>query len=444
MLRPPAFRCLAVAAIAGIAGAGVRVDAQNEATRRRMIAATVRIINEHPVIVRGEETISTGSGVLLGHGEYVATNWHVVDANRDGRFDGPMTVAAIVDGKVRTTQATEVWHAEPLQRDVIILRLAEPFPYAAPSISLSAAQADQVWAVGFPGVSDDFTSGTGGRDQRMRELLQPTMNLGTIARVNESAANFGGARVIQHQVPLNHGNSGGPLFDACGSLVGLNVAITEAQGTNFSIHVAELDRGLRARGIPFTTTSHCDSQKETVTAGGTPWPIWLALALSMAVAGTALAMSMTPRGRAVVRQVSQRWSPSRAMPPVPTPQHVPPVPMPPPVPRASGGRLRCLSGEFAGLELEISDELITLGRDPMIRGLVFLSEPSSSISKRHCELRYDPAIGRVTLTDLNSSNGTFAADGSRLAPYAPRALRDGDRFYLASKSAMFELSQRGD
>jgi hypothetical protein len=325
------------------------------------------------------------------------------------------------------------------------MRLTEAFPDTAVSISLGVAQADQVWAVGFPGVADNFNSGSRERDQWFMEFLQPTINLGTVARVHDRAAMFGGAQVIQHQVPINHGNSGGPLFDVCGALVGLNFYATEAQGTNVAIHVSELERGLRENGIPFTTVSRCDPQRETLTAGGTPWPVWAALALSMAVAGTALALSMTPRGRAAVRQASVRWSPSRQIPPVPGAGSPPArggLPVPPQA--ANAARLRCLAGEFAGLDLEIGDEPIVLGRDPQLRGLVFLSDLSGSVSKRHCELRYEAAHGRVTLTDLDSSNGTFAADGSRLTPYLPRDLRDGERFYLASPEIMFELNQSGN
>jgi S1-C subfamily serine protease len=446
---------------AAVAGSVAPAAAQQDVLRRKMVAATVRVI---------VDPAGTGSGVILGKGNYVATNLHVITDGSTGRISSSIRVAAMVGGQVKVVSAREIWHAEPARRDVAILELAEQFTDAAPPMSLSAMQTDQVWAVGFPGVTDlarisDAGSATDGADAAQRtvrnffealthptpELLQPTVNLGTVARVHDTIRDFGGARVVQHQAPINKGNSGGPLFDNCGALLGLNVAKTDlsrateeiAQGTNFAIHTSEVQAGLRQLHIPFTSAPHCEPARES--EGGVGWPIWMALGLSLAVAVAALAITVTPRGRSAVRQVSQRWSPSRRMPEVPGRGAAPPIaPVPPPPPLEPHAQamygLRCLAGEFEGLDLTIGDEPVTIGRDPTLRGLVFTSDRSSAISKRHCEVRVDRARRQIMLTDLNSSNGTFLADGSRLTAYAARALHAGDRFYLASPDIMFELT----
>lgn len=452
------FRGLVCAAVIS-AAAPAPVSTQQSTLRKRMVAATVRVI---------VEPSGTGSGVLLGRGNYVATNLHVITDGSTGGIASGIKVAAIVDNRVKVVSAREVWHAQPGRRDVAILELSEPMSDTAPAISLSATQTDQVWAVGFPGVTDlarmNDTS-TSGDDPNApqqnaveqffdalrhptADLLQPTVNVGTVARVHDSIPDFGNARVVQHQAPINKGNSGGPLFDDCGGLLGLNVAKTDlsrateeiAQGTNFAIHSAELVTGLRELRIPYTPAGHCES---TAAPEASNWPLWLVMAVSILTAGAALVLAITPRGRAKVRQVSQRWSGSPAIPPVPNhhAHSIPPVPgyAPPTPPMAQGvGRLRCVSGEFAGLDVEVlRDDPITIGRDPTLQGLVF--DKSSAVSKRHCEVRYDLARRRLTLTDLNSSNGTFLAGGERLKPYVSRELRAGDRFYLASSETMFEV-----
>src|SRR5712691_1840980 len=125
MRSPHAARIGMLCSIAVTAAVGARVDAQNDTLRRRMLMATVRVVNMHKV--KGEDKIATGSGVLLGHGNYVATNWHVVDIDEDGQFDGPVLVGALVGGHVKVVEATAVWHASPASRDIVILRMDAPF-----------------------------------------------------------------------------------------------------------------------------------------------------------------------------------------------------------------------------------------------------------------------------------------------------------------------------
>ena len=47
---------------------------------------------------------------------------------------------------------------------------------------------------------------------------------------------------IQHTSPISHGNSGGPLFNTSGEVIGINtLTYTEGQNLNFAINVAEID-----------------------------------------------------------------------------------------------------------------------------------------------------------------------------------------------------------
>jgi len=428
---------------------GQNSAAQHDVLRRSMVSATVRII-----VAPG----GTGSGVVLGEGRHVATNLHVVSDPETGQISSDIRVAALVSGVVRVVPARVVWAAEPPGRDVAILELSQPFAGGvAPPLSVSATQTDQVWAVGFPGVTDltrirrsgGAEDPTGQAEQTRREffealqspnagLVEPTINLGTVARVHDSINDFGGARVIQHQAPINKGNSGGPLFDGCGAVLGLNVAKVDlsreteeiAQGTNYAIHVTEVQAGLRQLRIPFETAGRCELSETSSTSFG--WGVWGVLGLSLLVATTSLAIVLTPRGRKQIRQVTQRWTPSSA-PPVP-----PRLPLIPPVPGTTA-MMRCVEGEFAGLEFEVGNDAVSIGRDPSLRGIVLSGDAASGVSKRHCELRFDGNRRSLMLTDLASSNGTFLADGSRLTPYAPRALRVGDRFYLATPQTCFEL-----
>ena len=69
--------------------------------------------------------------------------------------------------------------------------------------------------------------------------LQSTVSAGVVSALGRSLRARGGRfidNIIQHTAPLNPGNSGGPLVDARGRLVGVNTAIiATAQGIGFAV-----------------------------------------------------------------------------------------------------------------------------------------------------------------------------------------------------------------
>lgn len=74
--------------------------------------------------------------------------------------------------------------------------------------------------------------------------------------------------------------------------------------------------------------------------------------------------------------------------------------------------LRGIAGAFAGQSLEITSELIVIGRSPRDASLVMPPE-ASRVSRRHCSLKLDSS-GRVVIRDEGSTHGTFVQSGSRI------------------------------
>jgi S1-C subfamily serine protease len=433
MMRFRFRQLVRVGAAAAAVAAAAPSYAQDTALRDRMTAGTVRII--HAI----DKGVVTGSGVLLGNGDYVATNWHVVDADGDDRADPGLRVAGLVNGRVQVMPATVVWEAQPHAKDIAILQLSSPFRAGtSPPMRFTAEEGEAAWAIGFPGVSDQvqLQGAQGVNDEAaFADMLRPTITQGSVSRIHLSVPSRGGAKAIQHQVPLNPGNSGGPLFDACGQLIGLNDMVFDAQGTNLSIHASELEPGLKQLNIPYTTASTCRP-----ASGASSGPVWTAMGAVLILALTALTLTLTHPGRQAVSDLKQRLT-RRAT--INDARDLAQgiqrgrgyIDRPPP--GRSQARIRCLSGEYQGLSISVDSRGMIIGRDPTVRGLVF--KRADTISKRHCELRWEPSRGAITLADLGSSNGTFLDDGTRLVPNVVRTLQPGQRFYLADRSATFEV-----
>ena len=170
---------------------------------------------------RGGETTregsSLGSGFLVSADGYIVTNNHVVAPR--GNADLTSITVSMVDG-------TE-YEAELVGRDaasdlaVLKIERSEAFPFVKFGDSTTTRVGDWVIAIGNP-----FGLGS-------------TVTSGIISAVYRNTGS-GGAydRYLQTDAAINRGNSGGPMFDLQGNVIGINNAILSPSGGNVGIGFA--------------------------------------------------------------------------------------------------------------------------------------------------------------------------------------------------------------
>jgi S1-C subfamily serine protease len=156
---------------------------------------------------------ASGSGVLVAQDGLVLTNSHVVRgaAGVEAELSDGRTLIADVAGDDPAT-------------DIAVLRVSSPksLPHATLGDSNGLRVGDFAIAVGSPfGLARTVTLG-------IVSALGRTLRSDAAGRVIEG--------VIQTDAPLNPGNSGGPLLDSAGRVVGINTAIVlGAQGLCFAV-----------------------------------------------------------------------------------------------------------------------------------------------------------------------------------------------------------------
>ena len=205
--------------------------------RERVHHATVMVITAASRNERGDHRLGSGSGFFLNDTGLLITNNHVVDpthlkSDREKQkfhYDvGRLTWQIIADSG---TEAEKTWDATVLyqneQADQALLQvfdsdgemLSTPhFLELQPESRL--AKRMQVWSLGFPG---------GDRQRRSREK-HPTVSetFGHILDIPRTPA--GRVRMIYTDVIARPGNSGGPMVDRNGFLVGTVTLMRKPQG----------------------------------------------------------------------------------------------------------------------------------------------------------------------------------------------------------------------
>ena len=206
----------------------------NEGITTRQITGAGRLYKKCApgvVILYSLDGSSMGSGAIISKKGEIITNWHVVEGQEKMLvwiYNVNTTSGKNIDPDAYFTARVI---AEDPGRDLAML-IIENNSNNLVTLTLGRDYevniADDVFAIGHP--EGYFWSFTYGVISQIRKNWDWTYG---------DSENFT-ADVIQTQTPTNPGNSGGPLFNDVGKLVGINSFGSAGQGLNFAVTVGEV------------------------------------------------------------------------------------------------------------------------------------------------------------------------------------------------------------
>jgi serine protease Do len=167
-------------------------------------------LKKSPTVIQNQ-TIQTsiGSGFIISQDGFIATNNHVIDGAKEiivGLNEGKKYKAKII-GKDKKT-------------DLALLKIdaEKPLPFVEFGDSSKARIGDWVLVIGNP-------YGLGG-----------SLSVGIVSANNRSVNQ--GENFIQTDAAINKGNSGGPMFNIKGEVIGVNTALFSPSGGSVGIGFA--------------------------------------------------------------------------------------------------------------------------------------------------------------------------------------------------------------
>ena len=221
--RPAAAPAAATASAPASTGSGTLAGLDGTsaivAVAKAASPAVVTITTASSGSVRSGTTEGIGSGFIYDAKGWILTNYHVIEG------DGTLTVT-LKDGREFPGRVASSDQAH----DLAVVKIeGTGFPTIPVGTSANLQVGQLVIAIGSPlgQFTDSVTSGIlSATDRSVTVLDQSTRQRRTITGL------------LQTDAAINEGNSGGPLLDARGQVVGLNSATaSNAQGIGFAIPI---------------------------------------------------------------------------------------------------------------------------------------------------------------------------------------------------------------
>ena len=412
-------------------------------------------------LVRKYETLNTwdelqsssGSGFFVGEDgenpQYIVTNMHVIDdyvkANEGERFTTyigmvsyktdsgtanlPSFLTAdscelrIYYSETDYDKAYVVDHGEMDKIDLALLKLNKPTDKRK-SLPIKKVTdeivGESVYVVGFPGNADnEITSASkwGVEDVSVTKGI-----------VNKLVTNDKGVESIQTDAVIHPGNSGGPLVNEDGNVIGVNTWSYSSSSNGSYLHVStdyysinssHVIQLLKKNDIEFTEVGKSNKSNDSAESSSsskkdsdnnTALIVGIAAAIIVVII-IVLVLVLKKSGKKTPEPVQA--TPSRV--------------------NAKTPMLRSMSAQHGGRSFPVGTNPVLIGRDAS-NCLISFKEGTPGVSGRHCSVSFDHATGDFLVTDLKSSYGTFLMNGTKFTPNVPYHLKSGESFYVGDQA----------
>jgi serine protease Do len=213
--------------------------------------ATVLIIAGNPA----KNSLEQGSGFFISPSLIVTNNHVIADADPNQILVFNDKIDKPLHAKLVASTGTDAIGGP----DFAVLQVDPQNGVQPLALTFSVAQLQAVTAAGFPAFE-------GATDRQYAALMHgdltqgvPSVDLtnGEISAIQTSNA---GLKMLPHTAMISPGNSGGPLADQCGRVVGIdtfeNVDTSDAVHLNYALEAGALAEFLAAKQIPVTMQSN--------------------------------------------------------------------------------------------------------------------------------------------------------------------------------------------